>query len=559
MQTDNKLSHTIALFGLVVLACAWLIPNHAVPWLSVWNEAAAFLGAFLLVFSLAFSSAKASTRLQQDATFLFLVIASSLLANAIFGRYFFKADLLIVLLYAAAFFLSYSAARSQGLKGFERYFAWTLIAAAVASCIIGMLQWLSNSSLAPFVAELPPGSSIIGNVAQRNHFSSICFIGICMLLYQATNTQASKRLLILLGLILLWGVAMAQSRTVFVQTAAMLCLAFYADRKHFRHYALTAIALVAAFFLFKEVNTLLHLGGDRSLDSLGKSQDRFEIWQTMWQAFLLKPWLGYGWLQAASAHLEVAHLVAKTSGFGIIEYAHNILLDLLVWVGLPITLLIFFFLFRLFNLSLNQSKESGNLPFVIAACGIFVHSCLEYAYAYSYFLIPAAILLGLAAPKELPNDFSIKKSFLLGFTLLLAIMGSLMVWDYIRIEEDFVDARYSRTEFGKHLPTAPTKQLLLLDNVQAYHRAIAFKDWPHVPPADIQNYESIYRRYGYSDAIYDYAAANKIANPNFDEAKPLKQLCDIYPGVTCQSLSAKWIKNEGAYKKASVARTQLPP
>lgn len=559
MQKNNQHHRLVALFGLVVLVCAWLIPNHAMPWLSVWNEVAAFVGAFLLIFALAFSSAKASVRLQSDAAFLFIVIAVSLVANAIFGRYFFRADLLIVLLYAAAFFLSYSSARSHAFKGFERYFAWALIAGAVASCIIGMLQWLSNNSLAPFVADLPPGSSIIANVAQRNHFSSICFIGICMLLYQAINTQTSKRLLILLGLILLWGVAMAQSRTVFVQTGGMLCLALYADRKNFRHYAMTAAAMLMAFFLFKEVNTLLYLGGDRALENLSNNQGRLEIWQTMWQAFLLKPWLGYGWLQAASAHLEVAHLVAKTSGFGIIEYAHNILLDLLVWVGLPITLLIFFFLFRLFNLSLNQSKESGNLPFVIAACGIFVHSCLEYAYAYSYFLIPAAILLGLAAPKELSNDFSIKKSYLLGFTLLLAIMGSLMVWDYVRIEEDFVDARYSRTEFGKHLPTVPTKQLLLLDNVQAYHRAIAFKDWPHVPPADIQNYENIYRRYGYPAAIYDYAASSKIADPGFDESRPFKQLCSIYSAEICRSYRAKWAEDVASHPTAKSKHIKAQP
>ena len=554
---SKKSQRSLTLIGISLLGIAWIVPNHAVPWLSMWNESTAFFGAFLLTFSFFLTVSTKSIRVQRDALFFFIAICFSLTANAFFRRYFFSADLFLVLLYAATFFLSYSAARNQSFKGYERHFAWALIAAAFASCIIGMMQWLSIGYLAPFVVELPPGSSIIANVAQRNHFSSICFIGVCMLLYQSINTHASKRLLVLLGLILLWGVAMAQSRTIFLQTTAMLCLALYADRKNFRLYALTAIALVAAFFLFKEVNTLLYLGGDRAIENLGKTQDRLEIWHTMWQAFLLKPLLGYGWLQAASAHLDVAQLVTNTTGFGIIEYAHNIFLDLLIWAGLPIALLIFFFLFRLVYLSFKQSKVSGNLPFVIAGFGILLHSCLEYAYAYSYFLIPMAILLGLAAPKESPNDFAIKKSTLLGFTFLLAIMGSLMVWDYARIEEDFVDARYSRTEFGKHLPIVPTKQLLLLDNVQAYHRAIAFKDWPYVPPADIKNYENIYRRYGYPAAIYDYAVASKIADSRFDESKPFQQLCSIYSAAICHTYHEKWAKEKvGDSSAAQNAQTK---
>lgn len=562
MKNNQKSRQGVfTLIGLLLLATAWLVPNHIVPWVSFWNEVVAFAGGLVLAWSQLFRLPAQSVCLSRSAVSIFALVLVSLGLQWLLHMPIFHADSLIIILYVGSFLLLFVALQNSEDVDLSSSLAWALLVSALACVLVGLLQWQSIDIFAPFIADLPPNSSIISNVAQRNHFSSICFIGICMLLFLQIEKKCSSVLFFIYLAILLFGIALAQSRTVFVQALALIIIGVLLDKKKAALYIGIGLVVVAAFFMIKPINTLLLLSEGRDLSQLGRSSGRAEIWLNMLHAVWQQPWLGYGWLQAASAHLGVAGLVPNNSGISIIEYGHNVVLDLLIWLGLPLALLLLALLGRLFYLAYSGCKVNNNrTPFLLAALAILLHSMLEYSYAYSYFLLPMAAFLAFAMPRPVAETaWQCGRKTALACCAALGLLGGLMMLDYARIETSFVDARFTRTEFGKHLPTVPTEKLWLLDNVEAYHRAIAFKDWPQVGAADVENYRKVYERYGYPAAIYDYAMASRIANPRFDPNPAFAQLCAIYSTGICETYQRKWQTDNEKYFSADKAEANGIP
>ena len=63
---------------------------------------------------------------------------------------------------------------------------------------------------------------------------------------------------------------------------------------------------------------------------------RLLVWPQLWEAVLQRPWFGWGLREVSEAHNAVLHAHAQSEPF---TYAHNVVLDLAVGMGLPLTLL----------------------------------------------------------------------------------------------------------------------------------------------------------------------------------------------------------------------------
>ena len=86
----------------------------------------------------------------------------------------------------------------------------------------------------------------------------------------------------------------------------------------------------------------------------GSGHERLGMWMQIIHAIGERPWFGYGWNQTSVAVVESIHF--NTVKFGLI--AHNIVLDLLVWNGLPLGFLIIaYFAIWLFWLSKMQKIQ----------------------------------------------------------------------------------------------------------------------------------------------------------------------------------------------------------
>ncbi len=111
----------------------------------------------------------------------------------------------------------------------------------------------------------------------------------------------------------------------------------------------------------------------------------------MLEAIRLSPWVGYGWLQGQTAQAAAA---LTKPGLEYSSYAHNLVLDLMVWNGVP---------WACCSQACWRGGTSGAGLKANGAADSFrfgvltvfaVHSMLEYPFAYTYFLVPVALLAG---------------------------------------------------------------------------------------------------------------------------------------------------------------------
>ena len=198
-------------------------------------------------------------------------------------------------------------------------------------------------------------------------------------LYLFEQQKLKKPLLTLASVVILFAIALSQSRTAWV-----VCLFFmvywtyktykYPVRLRMPYMLLWVIGFVAIICLLPNLSGLIaSLGAEKVVEASLVAERatsgylRFDIWTQMLLAIQQHPLSGYGWGQTSLAQLTIFNLHPShewvTSG-------HNILLDIIVWNGLPLGLLIIGYM-TCWILWLNQKAKS--LESIIALLLSLIH------------------------------------------------------------------------------------------------------------------------------------------------------------------------------------------
>lgn len=153
------------------------------------------------------------------------------------------------------------------------------------------------------------------------------------------------------------------------------------------------IGYFLAFYLNVFITEYLYLAPLQSLtERLSTGYFRIEIWKHLLYSIKQQPWFGYGWFQTNIAQLQGV-LLFKNEGY--LSSAHNIAIDIILWTGVPIGLLITVYTFFLLkSLFLNITTLSDFYIFTLITC-ILVHANFEFPLYYSYFLFPFGFSIGL--------------------------------------------------------------------------------------------------------------------------------------------------------------------
>jgi len=135
---------------------------------------------------------------------------------------------------------------------------------------------------------------------------------------------------------------------------------------------------------------------------------RLSEWHKAWTIFLESPWLGvgigqYGWYSFLYQAQPVFSDVLSTQLF---SHPHNLFLETLAELGV-VGLLILLTLLAVWFLQFRKSwLEPANWIVGTWLIVLLIHSNLEYPLSYSYFLGPAAFLLGLGDFRTIKIKFS---------------------------------------------------------------------------------------------------------------------------------------------------------
>lgn len=284
-----------------------------------------------------------------------------------------------------------------------RTLAWFVLSAGLLSAVFGLIQY---AGLAPdtggVVAAPSPiaGEGVYGNLAQQNHYATHLALALASALYLYRQDSLSRLLLGAAALLLVTGLVLSGSRSVLLYAAwmAVACLLFRRAPRPWRSLAWLAVGatlLVGGLLIAAQYQLL----GPRLARMAAFSQGlgpRSFLWQHAWQMFLGHPLLGVGTDRFAEA--MVKQLQPGQYNWGIDQYAHNQLLQVLALTGLAGTLALLAPLAALVW-RVVRARLSEEWLWAGSVLGIlFIHSMLEQPLHYAYFLGIAAFIAGTIDP-----------------------------------------------------------------------------------------------------------------------------------------------------------------
>jgi hypothetical protein len=530
------------LLGSIMLFASWLAPGHYFPWINFQNEWLAAL-AGLVMGAAALLWANERLRWPKSSSFAFLVIGVPV-AQMLAGQIAFRSDGVMVVLYLASFGLAIAVgaalARSHRREFLDGLFG-ALLAAGVVSTGMAAVQWLDLGPIG-YVAWIPPGARPIANVAQPNHLASLLGLSLIGALWLYETHRISGRVLWLVAVWLTIGMAMTRSRMIWIAAAAFsFGWAVLRRRTETRltPRALTAwilffgMAVIAWGPLSEAVGTVAPLSMAERVQGGG---GRWRIWSTLLDALWQSPWVGYGWSQVSRAGLVGA--LDHYTGESMLRNGHSLLLDLLLWNGVPVGLLIIagigWWWFR--QIRRCDSAERG---LVLAAVGIvFVHALLEFPLEYYYFLIPTALFVG--ALEADPSDATRHRFARTAMAALLTGFAVAAAWvfvEYVQVEEA---SRENRMLAAGYSRSASLPRLVLLDEPIDYMRFWRTEARAGMSAEEMTRMRKVVERNPAPSSLLRYATAEGLNGQPEEAARTLVQLCNMHRAERCDEGRTSW-------------------
>lgn len=547
-----------ALFS-VALALPWLLPTHSAPWTMFHTEAALAIALLALpVWAIMSWSDHWPLNWPPLALALTALLPIAQLASE---QHSYRTDALIASLYLSGFALSAAiGARSEAMRPNripDTLFSSFAIA-AISSVGLVLYQWLDISGLDVLALPLPPGGRAVANLGQPNLLATLLVWGLLALWWGRARGRLGPAVAVAAAAFLLVGVAATQSRTGALQVA-LVALAAAAGPGASRIAGRSVVLGLLAWFAVCAL-AWPTLTGALQLDPVLTVQDRIQpgrrlaIWTLALQMIAQRPWLGWGWNEGVTAQLALAdtspalHLV--------FPYLHNLLLDLLVWNGVPLGMLIFVAMVVWF---VNRWRHHAPMerPLLLALTVLLLHALLELPHAHAIFLLPAGLLLGVLEIRAArPVVVRVPRVLMAGVTALLALTLAVIVVDYFRVEADLRATRMRNAGIGDLTPE-PAPTLRLLTHFSELLEVIRIEPSAGLDPATLERMRRVAERFPSSSNLFRHAHAAALNNQPEAALRSARLLCHLSLPAHCAAAGGAW-RSLAATKYPALATLEFP-
>ncbi|WP_377727392.1 O-antigen ligase family protein [Comamonas nitrativorans] len=344
------------------------------------------------------------------------------------------------------------------------------IIGSLVSFLIAMLQWtgLANGVDISWIMPIR-GSRPYANLGQPNNLATLFGFGLAGVFYLFEQNKIRNYFALILALLLIFGLALTQSRTPWVVAAILpFFWLWQSHRMPLRTTARHVLLLVGVYVGFVLMLPVLGSFLEAPVSSVLERATQAHRWDMYKQALYFiahGPWYGFGWGQIPLAH---SLLSAQAPEAIFYHYSHNIVLDILLWNGPWIGGIIVVLFSAWLGTLFFQKNTVKSLFAWLGLLFFLIHSMLEYPYAYLFLLLPAGLLLGIVEGQHRSREFEIsapKNSI-----AIIAIIGlavTVAFWNnYLIIESDYREATRKMEENFIPEEVQAVSQAILLDELK---------------------------------------------------------------------------------------------
>ncbi len=527
-----------------LLATVWLLPNHYPPWMSFHSDAAT---AVILAVIAACILWRAPKYLDWHwAPIVAGCVATLPWLQYAFGLIPFAGTAWINSAYLLAFVLALLVgAHWEKLdRGQCADFLFVAICiAAISSVAMQFHQWLQLDGMDLWIMRVS-GPRKSANMGQPNQLATLLVLGLLACGWGVLHKKIGRGVGSLLSCYLLFGIALTQSRTAWLNIALIMLAMFLWGWLRSQRSWILGSSLLALFFMasvtgMPTLSEALQVDGEYGLSERLDVGVRPVIWHMFAEAALQKPFFGFGWGQIVFAHLQAA---ADQPFLGAIFYqSHNLFLDLILANGLPIGIFLTGALCWWFLRVALAVREESDLVLLLFVLVLGVHAMLEFPLHYAYFLLPIGLVMGMLNVRTKFSSIFLTTHWMgIGILIVCGVMLSVTVRDYLRAEESFYALRFEKARVQMAQTMGPPNVLVLtqLRDLIVFARMDASAGLDDKEIAWMQNitltYPSPYN-------VYKLATTLALNGKSDDAQRWLRTLCKAFPFEHCQVLKDDWL------------------
>ena len=539
-------------FWLVAWSCAlsfaWLLPNHFLPWTGF--HADAWCAVILLIATVALLIRSKTTTQWHGSTILVALLTCVPGLQYSEGLISFAGQAWISTAYLLGLLLALLSGERWERLGPNQLANGLFLAIGVASVLSVTLQlrtWLGlmDAGVTDLWSMGLVGGRPYANFGQPNQLATLLLWGLLASFWAYNTEKIGSSVAVLLAFFLLSGIALSQSRTAWVALASLVA-ASWVWRRLWRS-KWVPWSFVALFFVFFAYTPLLKALPDAL--QIASAQTNFRgdqlegglrplAWRMFLDAVLAQPWFGYGWSEVTKAQLVVAaDFPPLYSTFG---QAHNLFLDLVLWLGLPLGLFVSAALVRQFVAYLRAVLNAKDAILVMFLGVIGIHAMLELPLHYAYFLLPTGLVIGVLNTRIGGRAlWTSPRWTLTGLWLVTTVLFSIIVLDYFRIEASFLAARFELAHIGNRSQDKPPK-VVLLTQLRERIGLIRYEVKRGMTQDEISWLLQVVNAYPGSGVIYKAAKALALNDRPIEAQQWLKKICKVSNGEQCDLSRRLW-------------------
>lgn len=437
---DKRAIHLIA----VLFVCAYLFPVHDFPYRTFFNELFA-IGAALVTLIYLMLLPAAKIRLT-SALILPVGLIAIIGLQTLNGLLLYPADSLFPVLTlvgcAAAVIVGATlACQENGLAAIASSLAWAFIISGLISLFCQHVQVL-HLDWSPVIQPLKEDgiSRPFANLGQPNLLALLLCFALISVWYLYAGKTFKPASAFLLAVLLLWAIALTQSRTAWLilPLFAVLCWKSPAHSRSIPWFVLAGLLLLFILMVFLTPFFLRAAGFivDSVQHRAGQNSIRLNLWHQAWSFSQLHPWFGSGWGQFGIEEVKYAQFFPPGE---YANHAHNIVLNLATEIGWPATIVMSGATLYWCYFSVAQGWSDCKVRFLsLILISVMLHSMVEYPLWFGFYAVPFALIVGALHAGRLGFlDITVPRVATSLFALACLVGGLFICQDVVKISGAF--------------------------------------------------------------------------------------------------------------------------
>lgn len=521
----------------VILAVSYLLPTHEAPWSTFYPQIVAAGSFAWLGWCLSLSWRRVSFDLP---FFVMLGIALIPGIQVVLGFFTLPDEAILLSIYLLGLPGVYLMARQSALTNSLQcadYIFLALTFAGLISSAMALIQWLHLDVGGVMIMHAFDDGRAMANVGQPNMLSTLLVWALVGGWWLCTRGHIRPWIFAATGLVIIVAAASSQSRTGILQMISLACLAIWISCKFrtSRTQAVLPVLLVTCFLVLSAcwpaLNILMNEVPPRDMQAMFKVGERAQIYSMMIAAIWDSPLWGYGWNQGLQAYLgQIGNFPPLKN---VVGDSHNLALDLILWVGLPLGLFLVAIQLGFLCWLARRIKTQEDALLLGAIVVFFCHAMTELPHAYATFSLPVTALLGCLAAGKTRETVSASWEWFLGYCSVSLVVLAVLVSDYREIEKDLFAYRLRSAKIGKLLPVEAPKPILL---GYLYHSLNVIRQRPEqiVGEAAYNDLRRVVQRYPSFPGLKLLARVEALRGNAEQEENVREKICKLYRDSICK-------------------------